>query len=103
MSPGRGAADRRNKLYLPAVAFTYGAGPYWKTLVRYGYDATTNPEAHKYQRIYVYLDVKRGRNNVLNMAVDPDDDDESKRPSFWWEHEQDARIAQGLRPPLDMR
>ncbi|CAK9787278.1 hypothetical protein CC85DRAFT_284365 [Cutaneotrichosporon oleaginosum] len=90
-----------NKLYLPAVAFTYGAGPYWKTLVRYGYDATTKPEAHKYQRVYVYLDVKRGRNTILNSAVDPEDEDESKRPSFWWEHEQDARIAQGLRPPLD--
>lgn len=42
-----GKADGSNKLYLPSVAFTYGAGPYWKCLVKYGYDAAANPEAHK--------------------------------------------------------
>lgn len=65
----------------------------------------TSKQAHtadpRYQRIYVYLDVKRGKNNVLNAGADIEEEEESKRPSFWWEHEQDARIAQGLRPPLD--
>lgn len=43
----RGDANGSNKLYLPSVAFTYGAGPYWKCLVRYGYDPTTERDAHK--------------------------------------------------------
>ncbi|KAL1406830.1 tau 95 subunit of transcription factor TFIIIC [Vanrija albida] len=90
-----------NKMYLPAVAFTYGAGPYWKTLVRWGYDPCNDPAAHKYQRVYIYLDVKRGRNNVLNAPPEEVDEEESKRPSFWWETEQDRRIAEGLRPPID--
>lgn len=32
---------------------------------------------------------------------DNDEEEEFKRPSFWWEHEQDMRIAQGLRPPIE--
>ncbi|WOO84407.1 Transcription factor tau subunit sfc1 [Vanrija pseudolonga] len=90
-----------NKMYLPAVAFTYGAGPFWKTLVRWGYDPCSDPAAHKYQRVYIYLDVKRGRNNVLNAPAEEVDEEEAKRPSFWWETEQERRIAEGLRPPMD--
>ncbi|TXT07262.1 hypothetical protein VHUM_03432 [Vanrija humicola] len=90
-----------NKMYLPAVAFTYGAGPFWKTMVRWGYDPCSDPAAHKYQRVYIYLDVKRGRNNVLNAPAEDVDEEEAKRPSFWWETEQDRRIAEGLRPPMD--
>lgn len=56
----------------------------------------------RYQRVFVYLDVKRGRNNVLNTSTaDMEDDDDPKRKPFWWEHEQERRIAEGLRPPLD--
>jgi general transcription factor 3C polypeptide 5 (transcription factor C subunit 1) len=36
-----------NKVYLPATGFTYGAGPYWKCIVRYGYDPCSTPDAHK--------------------------------------------------------
>jgi len=54
----------------------------------------------RYQRVYVYLDVKRTKNNVLN-AIDEEEEEEVKRPSFWWENEQQRRIALGLRPPID--
>ncbi|RSH80324.1 tau 95 subunit of transcription factor TFIIIC [Apiotrichum porosum] len=88
-----------NKVYLPATGYTYGAGPFWKCIVRYGYDPCADRDAHKYQRVYVYLDVKRTKNNILNSM--DDDDDEPKRTQKWWEEEQERRIEEGLRPPID--
>lgn len=90
-----------NKAYIPSVAFTYGAGPFWKTMVRYGYDPSRERDAHQYQRVFVYLDVKRGKNSVLN---DLDDDDDERRTggAFWWEREAEKRVQQGLREPLDI-
>lgn len=88
-----------NKAYIPSVAFTYGAGPFWKTMVRYGYDPCKDREAHIYQRVFVYLDVKRGKNNVLNDLED--EDDERRGGAFWWENEAEKRVQAGLRPPLD--
>ena len=34
-----------NKTYLPAVVYTVGAGPFWKCLVRFGYDPLLHPES----------------------------------------------------------
>lgn len=68
--------------------------------------ATTHrrPTDDRYQRVFVYLDVKRGKNNVINTStVDNIEDEDPKRKPFWWEHEQERRIAEGLRPPLDTK
>lgn len=41
------ADRRREKIYLPAVSYSIGAGPYWKSLIRFGYDPCVRPEAYK--------------------------------------------------------
>lgn len=59
-------------------------------------------DTRRYQRIYLYLDVRRSRNNPYVIA-DDEDEEEARRPSFWWETEQERLIAENLRPPLDPR
>lgn len=44
---GDGPANSSNKMYFPATCFTYKAGPFWKVMVRFGYDPCADPEAFK--------------------------------------------------------
>ncbi|ORX39968.1 RNA polymerase III transcription factor IIIC subunit-domain-containing protein [Kockovaella imperatae] len=113
-------ADRRviilSKAYFPAFVYTFGAGPFWKCLVRYGYDPRHHVEARLYQRIYFYLNVTRiGPRGHAYHSPPPDDDDEedggkaktgsnittqAERKSQW-EAQQERLIAEGKRPPFD--
>ncbi|ORY27193.1 RNA polymerase III transcription factor IIIC subunit-domain-containing protein [Naematelia encephala] len=97
-------AIKAERVYLPTQCYTIGAGPFWKCLVRFGYDPVHEPEAHRYQRTYFYPAVA-SRTTVLNPLRDPtpepDGGDEDKRTTRWWEAEQQRLIAEGKRPPLD--
>ncbi|KAK1924864.1 RNA polymerase III transcription factor IIIC subunit-domain-containing protein [Papiliotrema laurentii] len=97
-------ADRRtirlNKYYLPAVVYTFGAGPFWKTVVRFGYDPCQDRSSATLQRIYFYTHVNRqGRFNALDE--DSESEEENSKGHLEWEAEQKRLVEEGRRPPLD--
>ena len=44
-SPMNSTLSSSTKVYLPSVAYTFGAGPFWKCLIKLGYDPCVKPEA----------------------------------------------------------
>ncbi|KAK4686342.1 general transcription factor 3C polypeptide 5 (transcription factor C subunit 1), partial [Tremellales sp. Uapishka_1] len=92
-----------NKTYLPAVAYTFGAGPFWKTLIRFGYDPCANPDARFYQRVNFFVHVNRAKNRVLYSPASDEEalQKDDRKPPGWWQAEQEQRVQEGKRPPLD--
>lgn len=67
----------------------------------------------RYQRIYFYLQVNRSKSLQVRGASLSDSESsaeegdgagagaEDKNSHKWWQAEQERRVEQGLRPPLD--
>jgi hypothetical protein len=57
-------ADDSAKSYIPAIAYMFGAGPYWKCYARLGFDPRQNPEYRMYvlpliiPRLGLIIDIK---------------------------------------------
>ncbi|EIW69414.1 hypothetical protein TREMEDRAFT_68676 [Tremella mesenterica DSM 1558] len=91
----------REKAYLSSVAYTFGTGPYWKCLVRYGYDPVAIPEARMYQRIWFYVSPARSRGMHRDEAEEEAEGQVGAQTKQEWEAEQLELIEQGKRPPID--
>ncbi|KAK8869733.1 hypothetical protein IAR55_000301 [Kwoniella newhampshirensis] len=93
--------DRREvlriKSYIPSVAYIMGTGPFWKCLVKFGYDPRIDSESRRYQRIFFYPN-KRTIRNPLN--VDPAEEDDDDKAKGWWMAEQERRVENKERPPV---
>ncbi|WRT67213.1 uncharacterized protein IL334_004179 [Kwoniella shivajii] len=91
----------RTKAYVPTVSYIMGTGPFWKCLVKFGYDPCADPESYKYQRIFFYPNKKTTKTPINVDPLDSEEEGEEPKNKGWWSNEQDKLIQQGERPPLD--
>ncbi|WVQ98830.1 hypothetical protein IAU59_005961 [Kwoniella sp. CBS 9459] len=103
LEPEERAELPRNKAYIPAVAYVMDTGPFWKCLVRYGYDPCADPVSGKYQRIFFYANKKTVKNPITAELYDDDDDEvqDKEKSKAGWKVEQERLAEEGFRPPLD--
>jgi general transcription factor 3C polypeptide 5 (transcription factor C subunit 1) len=119
-SPGlESQADDSAKSYIPAIAYMFGAGPYWKCYARLGFDPRQNPEYRmyvlppdnpwtraddRYQRTYFYIQVARNKAPVFATPEPGEEEDEpviDKTSHEAWGAEQRKLIEEGKRPEFD--
>ena len=112
-------ADNSAKSYIPAIAYMFGAGPYWKCYARLGFDPRQNPEYRmyvspiyrfgtradgRYQRTYFYIQVARNKAPVFATPEPGEEEDEpviDKTSHEAWGAEQRKLIEEGKRPEFD--
>ncbi|WWD15997.1 hypothetical protein CI109_100421 [Kwoniella shandongensis] len=98
--------DRRElmrvKSYLPSLAYIMGTGPFWKCLIKFGYDPRTDPTSRRFQRIFFYPNKKTTRNPLnADPTEEEEEDPNGEKAKGWWMAEQEAKVANGERPPID--
>ncbi|WVW82999.1 hypothetical protein I302_105015 [Kwoniella bestiolae CBS 10118] len=96
---------QRVKAYIPTVSYIMGTGPFWKCLVRFGYDPCGDRESYKYQRIFFYPNKKTVKTPINVDPLDSEEENEGvneTKQKGWWVEKQEQLIEQGERPPLDM-
>ncbi|OCF36510.1 hypothetical protein I316_01759 [Kwoniella heveanensis BCC8398] len=93
----------RNKAYIPAVAYVMDTGPFWKCLVRFGYDPCADPVSAKFQRVFFYANKKTVKNPITAELFDDDEDEaqDKEKSKAGWKAEQERLAEEGFRPPLD--
>ncbi|WVF72102.1 hypothetical protein IAT40_006914 [Kwoniella sp. CBS 6097] len=103
LEPEERAELPRNKAYIPAVAYVMDTGPFWKCLVRYGYDPCADPVSGKYQRVFFYANKKVIKNPITAELYDDDEEEvqDKEKSKAGWKAEQDRLAEEGFRPPLD--
>ena len=117
--PAMSQADNSAKSYIPAIAYMFGAGPYWKCYARLGFDPRQNPEYRmyvspiyrfwtradsRYQRTYFYIQVARNKAPVFATPEPGEEEDEpviDKSSHEAWGAEQRKLIEEGKRPEFD--
>ena len=107
------------KSYIPAIAYMFGAGPYWKCYARLGFDPRQDPASRMYvsptdhssvladssfQRTYFYIQVARNKAPVFTTPEPGEEEDEpviDKTSHEAWGAEQRKLIEEGKRPDFD--
>ena len=107
------------KSYIPAIAYMFGAGPYWKCYARLGFDPRQDPASRMYvsptghssvwadssfQRTYFYIQVARNKAPVFTTPEPGEEEDEpviDKTSHEAWGAEQRKLIEEGKRPEFD--
>ena len=61
----------------------------------------------RFQRKYFYIQVNRGGRNPALESPEPEEEEDGNgrvtKGRSWWESEQEKRILEGKRPPLDKK